>query len=65
MTWRPRLSLREQKRREDGFPVLSLGLAAGYWPCLQAPFVRIDVGPLIIEAWVGWPSYQPRGIFLI
>lgn len=57
MIWRPRSSVRSQRRREDGRPVLSLGVRVGYWPCLRAPFIRLDLGPRIVEVWVGWPSY--------
>ncbi len=55
--WRPRATARRQQRREDGRHVWSFGLKVGYWPCLRAPFVRLDVGPTIVEFWVGWRSY--------
>lgn len=50
--------IRPQKQRADGRHAWSLGVKIGYWPCLHAPFLRLDVGTRIIEAWVGKPSYK-------
>jgi hypothetical protein len=33
--------------------VLKLGAAAGYWPCLGAPYVQIFCGLWIVELWLG------------
>ncbi len=59
--WRPRLDVRGQRQRSDGRRVWSMGARLGYWPCLQAPFIRVDVGPFIIEACVGRRGYRHQG----
>lgn len=57
MTWRPRATARRQQQRSDGKHVLGFGLRAGYWPCLRAPFVRLDFAHYIFEVWVGYRSH--------
>lgn len=56
---RLRANVRRQRRREDGAHTIALGVRAGYWPCLGAPFFRVDLGPCIFEVWFGRPSYLP------
>ncbi len=60
-TWRPRLDVRGQRQRSDGRRVWAIGARLGYWPCLQAPFIRLDVGPFIIEACSGRRGYRHQG----
>jgi len=50
---RLRATIRRQRQRDDGRHVLGFGLRFGYWPCLHAPFVRLDFGPFIAEVWHG------------
>lgn len=49
--------VRSQRKRQDGRLVWAFGARVGYWPCLKALFIRFDLGPIIAEAWVGWPTY--------
>ena len=41
-----------------GRHVRSYGARIGYWPCLQAPFVTLDLGTWRLDVWHGLPSYK-------
>lgn len=36
----------------------ALGVRAGYWPCLKAPFFQVTLIFWQIDLWFGLPSYQ-------
>lgn len=56
--WRPRGQVRRLKRSADGRQSLGVGVRVGYWPCLNAPYVHLTLGPWRVEGWIGLPSYQ-------
>lgn len=58
MKWRPRAQLRRTRTSPDGRHVQALGLRFGYWPCLAAPFVTIDVASFRLDLWCGLPGYE-------
>ena len=49
---------RTAQRPADGRHSLKLGLAAGYWPCLRAPYLQISLGTRIIDIWYGDRSHN-------
>lgn len=53
---------RRLRRSTDGQQAVALGLRAGYWPCLKAPFVQATVGPYIASVWLSsqtWDCVPP------
>lgn len=57
---RPRAMIRRTARRpSDGRPSIKLGLAAGYWPCLRAPYLQIYMGTVILDLWFGLKGNKP------
>jgi len=59
MKYKLHISIRDSLRRPDnGKQVLRIGLCAGYWPCLLAPFIQISLGKKIVDIWFGLPGYK-------
>lgn len=55
---RLRAQVRRTKTSPEGRHVQAVGLRAGYWPCLKAPFVTIDVASVRVDIWHGLPGYE-------
>lgn len=51
------LTVSRTKTRDDGAYVQAIGVRIGYWPCLRAPFVSVNVGNRIVDLWWGLDSY--------
>jgi hypothetical protein len=52
---------RRSKQSPTGRHAQSLGIRVGYWPCLRAPFIALDLGSHRFDLWFGLPSYKPGG----
>jgi hypothetical protein len=50
--------VRRSRQSKTGRHAQSLGLRLGYWPCLGAPFIGVDVGSWRVEVWWGLPGYR-------
>lgn len=65
-TGQPVRKFRAQYRRSrvsaTGKHAFSVGIRLGYWPCLKAPFVAIDLGTRRLEVWHGLRSYKKEAI---
>jgi hypothetical protein len=62
------MMVRPARVSPDGCPAFAIGVSLGYaslefgyWPCLKAPFVRIQLYRWIAESWFGLPSYRLGG----
>jgi hypothetical protein len=55
LRWRHK---RSKTRPDDQRHAQTLGLRLGYWPCLRAPYVSVEVGSHRWDLWWGLPSYE-------
>jgi len=55
---RLRFMVRPHRRSPEGKPVVSFGLRVGYWPCLEAPFLSLEIGAVSLDLWFGLPSLR-------
>jgi hypothetical protein len=63
-----RCMIRNNKFSADGRSALGYGIRAGWWPCLEAPYVQLAFHRWRVELWWGLPSYaapQPPGLDLL
>lgn len=48
---------RRSKQSPQNRHAQSFGVRVGYWPCLKAPFVSLDIASHRWDIWHGLPSY--------
>lgn len=58
---RLRWQVRRSRQSKGGRYAQSIGVRLGYWPCLKAPFVALDLGSVRVDIWFGLPGYKPGG----